>query len=142
MAAYPVTVAQFQAFALAKDVYADARWWQDLHKNSPEKAWQATRPNHPVTDVSWFDATAYCRWLSDHAGYEVRLPDEPEWQWAAQSAQSHFRYPWGATWQEGVAIAALDINGAGLQALSDQLSQRQRRCAWSVADVTNADELK
>ena len=43
--------------------------------------------------------------------------------------------------QAGVAVAALDIDSARLQTLGDQLAQQQRRCAWIVADVTQADEL-
>ncbi len=41
-----------------------------------------------------------------------------------------------------VAIAALDVNASGLQSLADQLSKQERRCAWSVADVTQAHALK
>ena len=43
---------------------------------------------------------------------------------------------------QGVAIAAIDVNAAGLQSLADQLSKQARRCAWSEADVTKADELQ
>ena len=39
--------------------------------------------NCPAENVSWYDAMAYCRWLSARLGYEVRLPTEPEWQQAA-----------------------------------------------------------
>jgi short-subunit dehydrogenase len=42
---------------------------------------------------------------------------------------------------DGVAIAALDVNAAGLQSLADQLSAQNCRCAWAVGDVTKADEL-
>ena len=33
----------------------------------------------------------------------MRLPDEWEWQWAAQSARPDFTYPWGSEWRDGVA---------------------------------------
>lgn len=103
MAAYPVTGAQFRAFVEAQDGYANARWWQELERREVGADALKVLPNHPVTDVSWYDATAFCRWVSDRVGYEVRLPDEREWQWAAQSAEANFAYPWGAEWQEGVA---------------------------------------
>ena len=55
--------------------------------------------NYPATHVSWFDAVAFSRWLSARLGYPVRLPDEWEWQWAAQSARPGFIYPWGRDWR-------------------------------------------
>jgi len=35
-------------------------------------------PDQPVTSVSWFDATAYCAWLSEKASKLYRLPTEAE----------------------------------------------------------------
>jgi len=103
MAAYPVTGAQFRAFVEAADGYSEARWWQDLERQTVDPDALKVLPNHPVTKVSWNDAVAFCRWASERVGYEVRLPHEVEWQWAAQSAEADFTYPWGARWQEGVA---------------------------------------
>lgn len=39
--------------------------------------------NLPVTGVSWFEAMAYCRWLSEVANLKVRLPTEDEWEYVA-----------------------------------------------------------
>ncbi len=44
--------------------------------------------------MSWFDAVAFCRWISRRLGTEVRLPDEWEWQRAALG-DSGGVYPWG-----------------------------------------------
>jgi hypothetical protein len=95
IAAFPITFVQFRAFLDAKDGYDNERWWKDLKRQEPDSAWQNPLSNHPVTDVAWYDATAFCRWVTVRVGYEVRLPDEQEWQWAAQSAEADFRYPWG-----------------------------------------------
>ena len=48
--------------------------------------------------MSWFDAVAYCRWLSEKLGYEVRLPTEQEWQQAATGGNER-EFPWGNEWR-------------------------------------------
>lgn len=103
IAAYPVTLAQFDAFVRAEDGFADERWWSGL-EHRPLEGWNAARrSNYPATQLSWYDATAFCRWLGDRLGLDVRLPDECEWQWAAQSARADFVYPWGCDWLAGLA---------------------------------------
>jgi formylglycine-generating enzyme required for sulfatase activity len=52
-------------------------------------------PEQPVVAVSWFDAVAYCEWLSDVTGRSVRLPYEAEWECAARGGAEGMRYPWG-----------------------------------------------
>ncbi|MBI4952938.1 MAG: SUMF1/EgtB/PvdO family nonheme iron enzyme [Myxococcales bacterium] len=48
----------------------------------------------PVHLVTWFDARAYCRWLSAREGVPVRLPGEAEWEKAARGLDGRF-FPWG-----------------------------------------------
>jgi len=58
-----------------------------------------------VTAVSWFAANAFCEWLTgklpaSFSGWEIRLPAEAEWEYAAKSAQ---RWGGGIAAMEGGA---------------------------------------
>ncbi len=64
-------------------------------------AWQDHNPpvgrgSHPVVLVSFDDAVAYCRWLSEAIGRVARLPTEAEWEKAARGGVEGRRYPWGS----------------------------------------------
>jgi formylglycine-generating enzyme required for sulfatase activity len=48
----------------------------------------------PVRLIDWFDARAFCRWVSERALHEIRLPTEAEWEKAARGVDGRF-YPWG-----------------------------------------------
>lgn len=52
-------------------------------------------PAQPVVAVSWFDAVAYCDWLSSVSNRHVRLPSEAEWECAARGGAEQMLYPWG-----------------------------------------------
>ncbi len=39
--------------------------------------------NHPVTQITWNDAQAYCKWQSEITGQNIRLPSEKEWEYVA-----------------------------------------------------------
>ncbi len=103
IAALPVTQVQFEAFLDAEDGFAQPLWWDGLRRGVPADGRSPGHGNYPATQVSWFDAVAFCRWLSRRLGLSVRLPDEWEWQWAAQSARPGYVYPWGRDWREGHA---------------------------------------
>jgi formylglycine-generating enzyme required for sulfatase activity len=66
--------------------------------------------NHPVVNVTWHEALAYCKWLGEKIQKPVTLPSEAEWEKAARGSsprllgegqEAEFRnYPWGADWRE------------------------------------------
>lgn len=131
IARYPITNAQYAQF-LDDDGYDPAKpWWDDAGrawlacddaasaelepwrrrqiKDRPEfwndERFGSARPNHPVVDVSWYEAMAFCRWLSQHPvynpqGYRYELPSEVEWEYAARGPERR-PYPWGPKEPDG-----------------------------------------
>jgi hypothetical protein len=100
LARFPVTVQEYRSF-VDDSGYERRRWWTaEGWGYREEQLWQAPEgwdqqlghPNRPVVGVSWFEADAYCRWLAEIRGREVRLPTGDEWL-AACVADAE--YPWG-----------------------------------------------
>ncbi len=85
MAATQVTVAEYAAF-LAGTGHALPPCW-----NKP----CFDHPQQPVVAVSWFEAVAYCEWLSERTGKPYRLPTEAEWERAARGGVEGKLFPWG-----------------------------------------------
>lgn len=111
---YPVTNKQFRRFVEAGG-YQDDRWWKDEkgRQYRDKGNWTAPRfwhdqelnwPTQPVVGVSWYEAQAYCAWLTHELRQQgqltkreaVRLPTQAEWETAARSHDGR-DYPWGPT---------------------------------------------
>ncbi|MCK6462808.1 MAG: SUMF1/EgtB/PvdO family nonheme iron enzyme [Candidatus Pacebacteria bacterium] len=110
IARYPVTNQQYLAFYKNND-YKIERYWtksglewlKSLELNWFTKFEKSNQlMNEPVTNVSWFEAVAFCRWMTEllfnqgeiGEDEEIRLPSHIEWQVAACGAENR-RFPWG-----------------------------------------------
>lgn len=97
---YPITNREYQAFIKDTNYKPPQGWDGDQFPNE--------KGGHPVVNVSWEDASAYCEWLSEKTKKTYRLPSEAEWEKAARwlirpdSRESRWYeealiFPWGNT---------------------------------------------
>lgn len=110
---FAVTNRQFLEF-VAAGAYQEESWWDELALPLVEQwvdrsgelgpqDWHQGQPprdlwNHPVVGVSWYEASAYARWVGK------RLPSEGEWMRAAAGDDPVGKqYPWGTEWNSDLA---------------------------------------
>ncbi len=102
---FPVTNAQYGRFIEAggyqpesAHLWTDAGWsWRQTHGIGSPAYWDNplwTVSNYPVVGVSWYEAVAYCQWLSSVLGRDISLPTEAEWEKAARGTDGR-AWPWG-----------------------------------------------
>ena len=92
----PVHTVYLDAFKMSKyeitfeqyDMFCD-----ETGRNKPDdRGW--SRGNRPVINVTWDDANAFCDWLSNKTGKNIRIPTEAQWEKAARGTDQR-KYPWG-----------------------------------------------
>jgi formylglycine-generating enzyme required for sulfatase activity len=106
---FPVTNAQFVAFiqdggyqverywleakAVERWRLGEVRDWSDQWRDRPREIGEPFNlPNHPVFGVTWYEALAFTRWLTERwqaagrlpNGWQIRLPTEAEWEKSAK----------------------------------------------------------
>ena len=94
---HEVTVGQFKKFVEAIEYQSDAErtpdggfgWTPRGWEQGPKYDWRnpgfEQTEMHPVGNVSWNDAVAFCHWLSKQEKATYRLPTEAEWEYACRA---------------------------------------------------------
>ncbi len=109
---YEVTNAQYRRF-------------KPGHSSGDYKGNSLNSDSQPVVNVSWDDAVAYARWLSQQSGRNYRLPTEAEWEYAARGGTKNRNY-----WGNGKDDACSYAN------VADQTAKRQ----WSDWKIHNCND--
>ena len=136
--AHRVTLSRFWA---APEPVSNASYERFLRETSQEpppflEEPRFSAPDAPVVGVSWYDAVAYCRWLTSLSGRRCRLPTEAEREYAALGGLEGVDWPWGddppASRPELGDIAGLDRphvpheackNGYGILCMADNVHE-------------------
>ena len=103
---FPITYSQFQTFLDDPEGFNDSRWFAGLAADEDDRRMEEQYfkfANHPRDTVNWYQAVAFCRWLTWRLGttfdlkkvaeWAVRLPTEFEWEKAARGTDGRL-YPY------------------------------------------------
>jgi formylglycine-generating enzyme required for sulfatase activity len=122
---YQVTNAEYGSFITATGQTKPLSW-DEPHFNQARQ---------PVVTASWFDASAYCAWLTRNSGKSYRLPTEAEWERAARGGVEADLYPWvgegpeqvpdyATRWKHGPeAVGLYAPNAYGLYNMGDNVHE-------------------
>jgi len=108
LGAYEVTRGQFAEFARASRHETSAEKAGKGYGMTRDEGWSLVnsldwrspgidqQDNHPVVQVSWYDAVAFCQWLTKKEGKQYRLPTEAQWEYSCR-ARTTGVFNWGSS---------------------------------------------
>lgn len=126
---WPVTNVEYRRFIQENNISPPSTWRMGKF---PEK-----KANHPVTGVSWYEATIYAKWAGK------RLPTVAEWEKAARGMDGR-RYPWG----EGFDVQRCNTSESGQKTTAPVTHYQTGASIYGVLDMAGniwewtTDEIK
>lgn len=94
---HEVTVAQYKEYCNATGKKfpnkPNSQWYVE-HDNAEKWEW---KNNHPVVNITWFDAVGYTEWLSEKTGENYSLPTEAQWEYAARGGNKSKGYTYAGS---------------------------------------------
>lgn len=116
---YEVTNEEYEAF-VQDGGYKDATFWSEagwvckIREDwslpvfwSNDKLWTddpySNKKNTPVHGISYYEAEAYCKWLSHKTNHNYHIPSSYQWVRAAKGPDPGTKYPWGNEYNRNVA---------------------------------------
>jgi len=136
MGKYEVTRGEFRKFVEATSYKTEAEkgdgcygWTGSDWKKDSAYNWKnvgfTQDDKHPAVCVSWNDAKAYVKWLSEQTGKDYRLPSEAQWEYAVR-AGSTTTYFWGN-----------DVKKACRYANVADQKAREQFSNWTIVDCND-----
>lgn len=107
----PAHTVSLDAYYIASTEVTQALWQAVMHEWYVSDEWHT--PNHPITDVNWYDCQNFVKRLDSITGMPFRLPTEAEWEFAARGGNKSkgFRYAGGNV----VDSVSWGLNNAGFR---------------------------
>jgi formylglycine-generating enzyme required for sulfatase activity len=110
--AHSVSVSDFRIAKTETTIGQWRKFCTATSRKMPEEPWFKQSDQHPVVNVSWDHAMAYCQWLTDVTGKHYRLPTEAEWEFAARGGVTSKGFPYsGSNVPDSVAWVGRKTDG-------------------------------
>ena len=120
----PVHSVTLKTFSIAKTETTVRQWrtycnetGRSMPSDVPAGGW---KDDHPMVNVNWQDAVAYCDWLSDKTGKLYRLPTEAEWEYAARGGKLSTGYKYAGGQSIDMTGWYADNSGGGTKPVAQK----------------------
>ena len=141
----PVHKVTIETFAISKHEITFAqydRFAKATGRSLPNSS-GLSRDDHPVSNINWFSANEYTKWLSKQTGHTYQLPTEAQWEYAATAGDTS-PFPWGFDEIQGKAhcfscgspfdsskqakVGSFNVNKFGLYDMNGNVAEWVQEC--------------